>query len=809
MILSNLEISSFAALSSLRLELEPGINVVLGANEAGKSTLFKALQHLLLTPVDLNKRRFRELMQPFLPVGGGDTIRAALEFLVEGRHYRLEKCWGAAAAVELHTSDGARITQSQSVEEQLLQLLPVNPGTMRTVLLTGQSALSSTVKELQSDKDTVYGLNDLLHKSVLETDGISVGRFTELLDSRCEQLLKHWDRQRERPEKKRGADTRWSRDRGTVLEAFYELEDAEAHQHDVAERETALGTLTEQLELHTRELSEKEERLKSIAQEAKDAEQRMVLEVKMRETELSLKEVQQDYELWTKSALRAETLEKELPRLEEAAEQLLQEKRQAEEQQRKRSLLERFERIRAQRERLRQAEAECGRTPSISRAQLEQLRAGAAKIDQLKASLEAGNLSLTLHAKQSMDLVAQKDMEEAAERHLDEEEILSIEAAGRIQIQQAGWTLEVYSGEGEFRTAAEQYEQARLQFEQLLQQLGMDSLHEAEEAGKRYETLLNEVQSIKRRYEEDLGEESFETLQEHCGGGVEKSVLRELSQILEELVRKQSRLTEVQAVLEDDRRQLETLSARYTDKESLFARIAELGGLKGRLSETITGLSPLPEGYDDARSLLQYFEALREEVEALHRERIRLESDCRNAEASMPDESSEEASGRIRDARERFEAQLSKAEVLLRIKTAAVRILDRLDRGIERPFTELVSRYLAALSGDRYRELASGDSTIPASVIRGDGQALPYELLSAGTKDLFSLALRLAMAEFFLGDGEGFLILDDPLVDLDPERQKRAAEVLAAFNRQLLFFTCQPAHAELLGKAHRIELRNL
>ena len=63
--------------------------------------------------------------------------------------------------------------------------------------------------------------------------------------------------------------------------------------------------------------------------------------------------------------------------------------------------------------------------------------------------------------------------------------------------------------------------------------------------------------------------------------------------------------------------------------------------------------------------------------------------------------------------------------------------------------------------------------------------------------------LRLAMAELFLGERKGFLIMDDPLVDLDPQRQRLAAGVLSRFaeRRQLLLFTCQPAHAALFEKA--------
>jgi exonuclease SbcC len=164
----------------------------------------------------------------------------------------------------------------------------------------------------------------------------------------------------------------------------------------------------------------------------------------------------------------------------------------------------------------------------------------------------------------------------------------------------------------------------------------------------------------------------------------------------------------------------------------------------------------------------------------------------------------------VEDAREYFNLRLKAAEVLVRIQKATSKLLDRLDRGIYEPFVALVSRYLATLTDDRYRKI-SAEAAVPEGVLRRDGRAISYDLLSEGTKDLFALAVRLAMAEFFLGSGEGFLLLDDPLVDLDPQRRERAAGILAEFagKYQLVLFTCQPAHAALFEEARQIELERL
>jgi len=807
LILETLQVVSFGALVSLKLELEPGANVILGPNEAGKSTLFKALQHLLLTSVNLNKRNFQEVIQPLLPVGGGDTVSASIRFRVEDRPYHLEKSWGASSAVELRLPDGARITEEEAVDARLRDLLPVSPGTLRTVLLTFQSGLSTTMEELKENKETVYSLSDLLHRSVLETDGISVGRFRELLDQRCSQYLKHWDLEPQSPERKRGADTRWSRERGTVLEAYYTLEDSEKHYEEVKETEVVFGKLTEQLEACTRELAEKEGNLKGIEKAAKDAEERRVLEVKLENTELSLKDVQSDYQSWTKGLLRREGLEKELPELQQSVQALEPEKDRVQAYQQKQGLIERFKRIRAKREQWQQAEARLSELLPLSRSQLEQLQHSASEIERLKASLKAGNLSLTFRAHKAIDLVTGKDMEPPAEQHLAKDKPLTIEAAGKIEMHHREWSLEVYSGKGEFKEIADQYDQAQSRLQQLLDELKVSSIQEAETASQSYEAQRSDTQTVRTVYEQELGSDSFEALEETYHNSSELPPSRELSQVIEELVRKQSRAQDIQTELENIQKKFDTMSTRYGDKETLFARIVELAGAGKELNEKLSRLDPLPKGYTDARSLIDYYNGLKEDVETSRREKIRLESDCRNAENSLPDESSEEAKRRRDGAREQFHRQVQKAEILVRVKEAVGGLLEELDEGVYEPFTALVSQYLATLTNNRYRNVPSSTS-LPGAVVRRDGRNLPYDLLSAGTKDIFALAMRLAMAEFFLGGTEGFLVLDDPLVDLDPDRQRRAAALLTEFSKkqQLVIFTCHPTHAQLLAGAHRVEI---
>ena len=68
------------------------------------------------------------------------------------------------------------------------------------------------------------------------------------------------------------------------------------------------------------------------------------------------------------------------------------------------------------------------------------------------------------------------------------------------------------------------------------------------------------------------------------------------------------------------------------------------------------------------------------------------------------------------------------------------------------------------------------------------------EYLSTGTLDLMYLAVRLAVCELALPDGEPCpLIIDDALVNLDETRFKQAMELLKeiAKERQVILFTCR------------------
>jgi uncharacterized protein YhaN len=104
------------------------------------------------------------------------------------------------------------------------------------------------------------------------------------------------------------------------------------------------------------------------------------------------------------------------------------------------------------------------------------------------------------------------------------------------------------------------------------------------------------------------------------------------------------------------------------------------------------------------------------------------------------------------------------------------------------------STYLAKLTGGKYKRIWTPLANDILLVDTEDGDALPVEVLSRGTREQLFVSLRLALVAAYARRGIHLpMILDDVFVNFDAERTKTAVTVLREFARdghQLLVFTC-------------------
>jgi len=120
----------------------PGINLLAAGNEAGKSTLFRAIRTVLFCRYDSKGQEIKDLAcdDSELP------LTVALSFTQQGHNYCITKQFLRSAGASL-VQDGREIARNRAADERVWTLLGLDPGSGRTlddgafgVLWVGQGA---------------------------------------------------------------------------------------------------------------------------------------------------------------------------------------------------------------------------------------------------------------------------------------------------------------------------------------------------------------------------------------------------------------------------------------------------------------------------------------------------------------------------------------------------------------------------------------------------------------------------------------------------------------------------------------------
>ena len=113
---------------------------------------------------------------------------------------------------------------------------------------------------------------------------------------------------------------------------------------------------------------------------------------------------------------------------------------------------------------------------------------------------------------------------------------------------------------------------------------------------------------------------------------------------------------------------------------------------------------------------------------------------------------------------------------------------------------EEASAAFERITSGTYKRILQDESGLGLVVMDSRGFTKRPEELSRGSAEQLYLCLRLALASEFSRRAESLpLIMDDVLVNFDPERARAVAAELARFSerRQILIFTCHPETARL------------
>ena len=802
MIIERLSIDSFGGIAGREFRFGPGITVILGPNEAGKSTLYHALRHLLFTPAKVHKREFDAELRRFLPLGGGETMGAALTYRHGGREYRLTKRWGGVPAVELAVDGRTAYVTDGEVSRILGDHLPAAPGTMKSVFFTAQAGLSRTPEAIEADETTRETLSDLLRKGLMEMDGISVSGFIASMEEERASAYSNWDTELDRPAKGRGIDNPWMRNRGKVLDAYYRREEARVGFEELLDLERELETVEASLKELDGRTEELDRYLENYGAYAEDATVRENLEqelLRLRDRETVLRTA---YDAWPAVEREVGDTIAEIAKTEAAVADLDAELERARRHAEYGALAVRLGRLSSLAERIsgaRDALVSSGSPAEEVFGRIEEL---AEAERTMTASLDAGAVTLTLTPAEDMKVDVGKGFEPAAGHDLRKGVPFRTTAGGRVTVSHPLFRIEAVSGSGEYTEVAEALARCRGELSGLLSEYGYPDVGAARTARSERTRLEREVELAVRRYEDEGGDEAVGELEGKIValGFTGGEVLPEVREVEGRLSGLRTVLGGLRVKAEQGSRRLDELAGVYGTREELYTRLKETGLKELSAGQRLDALAPLPEGFTDAAGLRRGIEQARRGKDEIVTRREGLLIRKSAITERIGEESAEDAELALEEASRRYDSVRKRAAEVDVILSFSREIMDEIDSRTYSPFEESVERRISAMTGGRYTG-ADFNGIIPSAFGRTDGLSIPYALLSQGTKDLFALALRLATAERFLDGKEGFVILDDPLVDLDPERQAAAAEALSSVNdgMQVDVLTCHRGHADLIA----------
>lgn len=811
MILRSVKILQFAGLREIEVGLSGGITIVLGPNEAGKSTLLNAISHSLLTSTGLTPARFRKTMDRFLPRPAGDAIEVELEIGADAdARFLLTRRWGAGARTTLLLPDGGTLSD-EAAESRLEMLLPVRPGTLRTLFLVEQASLHETFRLLNESDETRDELFEALRRQGAELGGVSVEAFARGLQRRMQEHFSRWDAERERPERGRGIDDAWERQVGRQLAAFYAWKRLEAEFARAAAAEEELAQADSRLESARHELRETERFLKEH-EELREA----LTRVQATQTEIDslsrrLDQVRAAIRRWPVATdERVRTAAQRDASVENAseAEALLENARSARELARRRAIHRRVVAVRLE---LQETERMVLEHPTPDRAIVARLGELEQSLQKADAALELGSLRVRVTASEAnsvgLPVKVASDGTPGDDRNTSAEG-MSVSARRNVRLSVAGLIVEAESGEESFADLTARRNAIVRDLEETRRLAGVRSANEAQSAIERQATLEQRATALRGRLIETLeGLELEELLEEFADQPDEAGDPEDEVVLAERLAAAREERGAAEARLEALDEELGNLESVYGSQDALEDELATLKARIRSLESERERAARVPDAFESEDEFLLRFEERSERVPDL-RERER-EAFAVQAErlARLGDQSSEELLDAVKTAEVRFRQEDERGRALQRVREAAERVRAQIGSEPVEQLAKLLADYLQAAAAQRFAEpeLQPGVLT-PNAFAAPQGPALTFSLLSHGTRDIVGLCVRLALARSAaLGTP---MILDDPLVEMDADRRAGAARAIRRFaeGSQVILLTCHPEHAALFPEARLVRM---
>lgn len=798
MYIKSYECKRFAGLKDMELKFKPGINVILGPNESGKSTIIEGIHATLFKDIKLRKNNNidKDFSFKFMPKPSGDFINGKVVLESGKGQYEIAKEWGSSENIELITPDGNILRDEKDIKDKLNNVLDFGESTYSNIVFAKQRDVKQALFNIINNEEVTQEINDLLRMTLMELDGISIDSIENNIQKQIDDLYKRWDKDKNYPQNNRGINDPYKVGLGKIVESYYKKEKLKLSMEEADKTEKEFERISKDL----REVKDQRDVLSKEKLELEkiesDVNNRAVLNAQLGSIDKELEDLMEANREWPKTEQILEQLDEKLFKLKEEKENLSKEQKSLEKINKKENLQAKLKRIKELEAKISTIVEELSKIPPIRKEDITELNNIQKEILTLETTMKAGKMIGILKKSGNDSIYVSKDFGERKELKLNEE----FQADGFIQVNYGDdFELEIKTGEIDFEELNNKYISFKEEYKSLLENLNIDNIEIGKLNLEKIQEKEREIKALNRELELVLDNGKKEEIEEELKGLEDIKVFKSLEDIEKELNLVHEEEIDIISDKKTKSTQLKLWEEEYENHDKLFDLVIEKKASHNEKEKELDKLKPLPERFETVDDFKNRLTWLKSELNNLQIELDNLVTNYHEAKNNLTDETYEELKKEHLEAEKIFSRNISRGEKLLEIKEVFLQTKERLDSNPMESLVDEFARLLEIITDGSYKT-GDIDEEFNIKLENANGQ-IPIELLSAGTHDSVTLALRFALLKHIFNDRDGYVVLDDCLVDLDPMRKAQSVKLIndLAEDYQIIFTTCDPETAKMLG----------